>query len=143
MTRDAEAGGLVTEPHRFFGGEPVGEQSMFARDFAVTRSVSTSSWLGLPFQGRGIGTELRAAVLHLAFAGLDAVEAASTAFADNAASRAGPAKLGYVPHGQQRRSADGVPRIDQWLALYAGVRDRGAVTRQRPPVGPTPGGTVL
>jgi RimJ/RimL family protein N-acetyltransferase len=101
----------------FFDGEPVGRQSMFAKDFGVVRAVDTGSWVSLPLHGRGIGTEMRAAVLHLAFAGLGAVEAVSTAFADNAASQAVSAKLGYVPDGRQRRSAGGVLRIDQRLRL--------------------------
>src|SRR5690242_15367535 len=56
-------------------GEPVGSQGLEASGFAVRRSVDTGSWLGQRFQGRGIGTKMRAAVLHLAFAGLGAREA--------------------------------------------------------------------
>ena len=52
------------------GGEPVGIQGIGGTDFAVTREVHTGSWLGRRHHGRGIGTEMRAAVLHLAFAGL-------------------------------------------------------------------------
>lgn len=60
-------------------GRVVGRQDLTARDFAVTGQVSTGSWLGLAHQGRGIGTEMRAAVLHLAFAGLGARTAVSAA----------------------------------------------------------------
>ena len=47
------------------------------------RSVATGSWLGLRHQGHGIGKEMRAAVLHFAFAGLGAIEALSGAWDDN------------------------------------------------------------
>ena len=50
-------------------GVVVGSQGVGGRDFAVLREVSTGSWLGRHHQGRGIGTQMRAAVLHLAFEG--------------------------------------------------------------------------
>ena len=43
-------------------GRVVGTQALGADDFAVTRQVQTGSWLGLRHQGRGVGTEMRAAV---------------------------------------------------------------------------------
>src|SRR5688572_9949750 len=52
------------------GGEPVGVQDLRGIGFPVTRSVMTGSWLVQRHQGRGVGTEMRAAVLHFAFAGL-------------------------------------------------------------------------
>jgi RimJ/RimL family protein N-acetyltransferase len=45
---------------------------------------------------------MRAAVLHLAFAGLGAEFALSAAFLDNPASLAVSAKLGYVGDGTER-----------------------------------------
>src|ERR1700722_11909119 len=101
----------------FFEGAPIGLQNLRATDFAVTRSVGSGSWLGRSFQGRGLGAEMRAAVLHLAFAGLGAEEAVSVAFSDNAASQGVSAKLGYVPAGVYRRSAGGTLRFDQRLVL--------------------------
>jgi RimJ/RimL family protein N-acetyltransferase len=50
-------------------------------------------------QGRGLGKEMREAVLHLAFAGLGAERALSEAFTDNAPSRGVSISLGYVPNG--------------------------------------------
>ncbi|GAA3428445.1 GNAT family N-acetyltransferase [Streptosporangium sandarakinum] len=88
-------------------GEVVGTQEIGATDFAVTRQVDTGSWIGRRFQGRGIGTEMRAAVLHLAFAGLGAGHALSGAFADNLASLGVSRKLGYVPDGVEIRSRRG------------------------------------
>ncbi len=63
--------------------EVVGSQGIAAKSFATVRSVGTGSWLGLRHQGQGIGKEMRAAVLHFAFAGLGAVEALSGAWDDN------------------------------------------------------------
>src|SRR5262249_27431406 len=70
----------------FHSGHIVGLQELKATDFAVRREVSTFSWLGREHHGQGIGTEMRAAVLHLAFAELGAQEAVSAAFVDNPAS---------------------------------------------------------
>lgn len=83
-------------------GAVVGTQGMSATDFSILREVGTGSWLGQAHQGRGIGTEMRAAVLHLAFAGLGARCATSGAFADNIASLAVSRKLGYVDDGIER-----------------------------------------
>ena len=87
----------------FLGGVVVGAQGIGARDFAIVREVSTGSWLGLRYQGQGIGTEMRAAVLHLAFAGLNAESAITSAMTDNLASAAVSRKLGYLPNGLGRR----------------------------------------
>ena len=107
-------------------GTVVGTQGISGRDYAVTREVHTGSWLGLAHHGKGIGTEMRAAVLHLAFAGLGAEYANSGAFEDNNASRAVSRKLGYQPDGIERRSRRGQPatvlrlRLDRptWEATH-------------------------
>jgi RimJ/RimL family protein N-acetyltransferase len=83
-------------------GAVIGTQGIDASGFTSLREVGTGSWLGLAHQGRGYGTEMRAAILHLAFAGLDAEYATSEAFADNAASYAVSRKLGYVENGVAR-----------------------------------------
>jgi len=93
------------------GGTIVGTQELTGRHFAVLREVSTGSWLGLRHQGRGIGTEMRAAVLHLAFAGLGAESATSGAYQDNAASLAVSRKLGYGPDGIARHLVRGRPAV--------------------------------
>lgn len=79
----------------FVDGRPVGVQGMWAKRFGELRSVGTGSWLLPDAQGRGIGKEMRLAVLHLAFAGLGALEAHSQAHVDNAASNAVSSALGY------------------------------------------------
>jgi RimJ/RimL family protein N-acetyltransferase len=82
-------------------GRIVGAQGIDAERFAVSRTVSTGSWLGQAHQGRGIGREMRAAVLELAFAGLGADRAESAAFTDNPASIAVSRALGYVDNGTE------------------------------------------
>jgi RimJ/RimL family protein N-acetyltransferase len=81
------------------GGRVVGVQGVDAADFAIAREVDTGSWVGLRHQGRGIGTEMRAAVLLFAFDHLGATRARSAAFVDNAASRRISDKLGYREDG--------------------------------------------
>ena len=98
-------------------GAVVGMQGMSAADFAVLREVSTGSWLGQAHQGQGIGTEMRAALLHLAFAGLAAQYATSTAFTDNPASLGVSRKLGYADDGIQRQVSRGQPATLQRLRL--------------------------
>lgn len=51
-------------------GEAIGMQNLKGSDFSKFGTVSSFSWLAPGQRGRGIGTEMRAAVLHLAFAGL-------------------------------------------------------------------------
>jgi RimJ/RimL family protein N-acetyltransferase len=80
-------------------GAAVGVTSIGSTDFAVTGTFATGSWLGRPAQGRGIGTEMRAATLHLGFAGFGARRATTSAFADNAASLGVTRRLGYAPNG--------------------------------------------
>ncbi|MFJ8598121.1 GNAT family N-acetyltransferase [Streptomyces shenzhenensis] len=80
-------------------GVVVGTQGIGARDFAIRREVHTGSWLGRSHHHRGLGTEMRAAVLHLAFAGLSARHAVSGAYADNTASLGVSRKLGYRDDG--------------------------------------------
>jgi RimJ/RimL family protein N-acetyltransferase len=89
--------------------ERVGMQDVGAREFAVTRTVNTGSWLLQRAQGRGTGREMRAAVLHLAFAGLGAVAAYTSAFDDNPASLGVTRALGYEPNGSRLYAREGEP----------------------------------
>lgn len=108
----------------FLNGHTVGMQTVRAAEFAVLREVTTGSWLGLDHQGQGIGTEMRAAALHLAFDGLEARYATSGAREDNAASHRVSTKLGYVDDGVERHvvrdQAVAFRRLrlsrEQWLA---------------------------
>ncbi|MFJ9676704.1 GNAT family N-acetyltransferase [Streptomyces sp. NPDC101194] len=98
-------------------GEVVGRQDVMAKDFALTGEVSTGSWLGLAHQGRGIGTEMRAAALHLAFAGLGARTAVSAAMTDNPRSLGVSRRLGYLPDGLEVSTVRGAPVTLQRLRL--------------------------
>jgi RimJ/RimL family protein N-acetyltransferase len=91
----------------FVDGDVVGTQEVGAEHFATLREVHTGSWLGLAHHGRGYGTQMRAAVLHLAFAELGAEYATSEAFEDNAASYRVSQKLGYRDNGVVRHLVRG------------------------------------
>ena len=65
----------------------------------MTQQVNTGSWLVRTAQGKGIGKQMRAAVLHLAFAELGAEVAVTSAFADNPASIGVTRSLGYEDNG--------------------------------------------
>jgi RimJ/RimL family protein N-acetyltransferase len=83
----------------FVEGRPVGVQSALAQDFATLRAVKTGSWLGRAFQGQGLGTEMRAAIVHFVFAGLGAQVAYSGAWHDNERSMRVSRSLGYEENG--------------------------------------------
>jgi RimJ/RimL family protein N-acetyltransferase len=99
----------------------VGSQGVRGRDFATLREVSSGSWVGRRYQGNGFGTHMRAAVLHLAFAGLSAGYAISAAFTDNAASLAVSRKLAYADDGLERHSVRGGAAMAQRLRLDRAV----------------------
>ena len=104
----------------FHDGRPVGVQALSAQDFTARRAVSSGSWLGQEFQGRGLGTEMRAAILTLAFAGLGAETARSGAIRGNAQSLGVSRKLGYVHTGVATVSPRGVPVAHDNLELTRG-----------------------
>jgi RimJ/RimL family protein N-acetyltransferase len=72
-------------------------------------TAETGSWLGQRFQRRGIGTEMRAAVLTLLFDGLGLAVATSGALEGNVASARVSEKLGYEGAGEDVASPRGVP----------------------------------
>ncbi len=111
-------------------GEPIGVVTLRARDFPVTREVTTSSWLGMAHQRQGYGTEARAGLLTLAFDHLGATDATTEVFQDNHASQGVSRKLGYVPDGISRDPRDGEVLVSDRLRL---TRDRWADV-ERPPV---------
>ncbi len=86
-------------------------QDLIGHYFAVLGTVSTFSWLQPSFRRRGVGTEMRAAILHLAFAGLGAREASSEAFEDNGASNGVSRALGYEPNGTTWATRRGNPAL--------------------------------
>jgi RimJ/RimL family protein N-acetyltransferase len=111
-------------------GRPVGTQSIGAVGFAIHRMVDTGSWLGRAFQGQGYGKEMRSAVLTLAFDGLGARVAESSAFPDNLASSGVSRSLGYRDNGIGALAPQGVSRETQRFRMT--VDDW--KSRPRPPV---------
>ena len=88
----------------------VGSQSVAADNFNIMRCAVTGSYLLQPFQNKGLGTEMRSAVLHLIFAGLEADRALTGSWEDNAQSLGVTRKLGYEVEGRHRMTSRGEPR---------------------------------
>jgi RimJ/RimL family protein N-acetyltransferase len=91
-------------------GQLVGTQGIHAKRFASEHVVGTGSWIGRAHQGRGVGTEMRTAVVELAFRHLGAEAVTSAVFAANTASRRVSEKLGYTVTGRDTMSPRGVPQ---------------------------------
>jgi RimJ/RimL family protein N-acetyltransferase len=88
-------------------GRPIGVQELVGRDFRIRRAILSGSWLGHEFQGQGLGTEARAAILALAFDGLGAEMAESGYLEGNAASARVSEKLGYQVIGDEVCAIEG------------------------------------
>lgn len=96
-------------------GHAVGMQDLIGVDFATFGTVTSFSWLVDDQRGRGLGHEMRAAILHLAFDGLGAREASSDAFTDNHGSNAISRDLGYEPNGSDWATRQGEPALlNRW-----------------------------
>lgn len=80
-------------------GQPIGMQGLEGERFGVLRTVETSSWLVQQARGQGLGKEMRAAVLALAFDHLGAARAKSGAWEWNKSSLGVSRSLGYVDNG--------------------------------------------
>lgn len=85
-------------------GQFIGCQDVGAKDFPALKTVSTGSWLKQSAQGRGLGKEMRAAVVLWAFDWLGAEVAESEAAAWNEASLGVSRSLGYEPNGTTRKA---------------------------------------
>lgn len=83
-------------------GTLIGTQGVSTKDFLVTRTGETGSWLGLAHQRKGIGTLMRQVICVLCFDHLGFEELTSGAFHDNPSSLAVSRKVGYVPNGDDR-----------------------------------------
>ncbi|MGY6502165.1 MAG: GNAT family N-acetyltransferase [Acidimicrobiales bacterium] len=101
----------------FVDGTIVGNQAVAGRQFAVSRTVSSGSWLGRAHQGQGLGTEMRIAVLAFAFDHLGAVRAESGAYVDNERSLRVSRSIGYHDDGMVIRVSDGRRREEQRFAI--------------------------
>jgi RimJ/RimL family protein N-acetyltransferase len=92
-------------------------QGVGAERFAVTRAVSSGSWLGRPFQGVGTGRLMRAVMLEFAFTHLGATQASSSILDANERSRRVSLRLGYQPNGTDARVVRDVRRGEQRYLL--------------------------
>ena len=99
------------------GGRVIGTQDAEAEDFPVARSVTTAAWLGRAWQGRGLGREMREAILHLAFEGLGAQVAYSRAWEENVAALTISRSLGYQPNGTELRARGNEAAVQVNMAL--------------------------
>ena len=118
----------------FREGELIGYQGLEGEDFATLRTVDSSSFLIPEVRGQGLGKEMRAAVLALAFGPLDARFTVTSAWSNNYASLGVSRALGYVDNGfaAHRRGevADEMKSLrltrEQWLR--GGWEDQVTVT---------------
>jgi len=92
--------------------DPVGGIDATATEFARSRSVSTGWWLLPAWRGRGLGKEALAAMLHLVFDGLQALEARQIVHPENEVSLAISRALGYELDGTERTIAGDGQAID-------------------------------
>lgn len=108
-------------------GVPVGVQAFQARNYLVTRSGETGSWLVRSRQGRGIGTLMRQVVCAFVFDHLAGEEITSSGFVDNPASLAVSRKVGYVDNGTSREQRrPGELALSRRLVLLPGALIRSA-----------------
>lgn len=117
------------------GPQIAGFQELEGNDFPLLRTVDTSSFLIPSVRGRGLGKQMRRAVLALAFGPLQAQAAITSAWQDNHASLGVSRALGYLPNGEHLHARDEgadvmvhmtLPR-EAWLAsdLGAGIEISG------------------
>jgi RimJ/RimL family protein N-acetyltransferase len=107
--------------------EPIGMQDLIGVEFTTLGTVTSFSWLKPSARSAGIGTEMRSAVLHLAFDGLGAKEATSEGFLDNLASNAVSEHLGYEPNGHTWATRRGeAAELRRWVLR----RDKWSPTRR-------------
>ena len=111
-------------------GKVQGIQSVTGENYPVTRSITTTSWLGRPYQGRGTGTLMRAAIAAAFFDEFGAAELLSCVIGENPASAGVSSSLGYTFNGTRRiRTADGSAAVETSMRLTAE-----ALIRPAPPV---------
>lgn len=109
-------------------GQILGVQELEGNDFPRVRTVDSSSFLIPSARGRGLGKQMRSAVLTLAFGPMRALEAITSAWHDNHASLGVSRALGYRPNGEvlhpRGQSADVMVHMrlkrSDWLARGGG-----------------------
>lgn len=109
------------------GGIIIGTQGATVKD--GKELPETGSWLGLEFQSKGYGSEMRAAILAFLFEELGYPAVTSGAYAFNEKSLGVSRKLGYVETGREIFSPRGEPQESIRLRL-----DRDRYLARRPDV---------
>lgn len=94
-------------------GELVGQQDIVGHDFLHTRTFETGSWLGKAHQGKGVGKEMRIAILQFGFDGLGATRAETGAYEHNRASLGVTASLGYESNGDAIHAPRGTAQVER------------------------------
>ena len=108
----------------FRDGEPIGVQGLSAVGFRVRREVATGSWLGRRYQRQGLGMQMRAAVLVLAFSRLGARSAVTGAYQDNPGAIGVNRALGYADDGVEIADRGGTRVVVHRFRLSAPVSTR-------------------
>lgn len=82
----------------------IGQQNLRGEYPVRARSVGSGSWLSGEYQGRGLGTQARIAVVLFGLDYLGLTELTSGAWGPNHASHAVSRKVGYRPNGTRRHA---------------------------------------
>lgn len=90
-------------------GSLIGTSELEAEGWVVRRTVGTGSWLVEAARRQDYGKEMRAAMLTLAFGGLEAAVAETEALSENSASLGVSRSLGYQPNGEVIHDHNGTP----------------------------------
>jgi RimJ/RimL family protein N-acetyltransferase len=101
----------------FYENKPIGFQTVYAKDFSITKGFGCGYWIGLDYQGIGLGTEMVTAALSLGFDGLCAREAYLGAWSDNTASLKIMEKFGFIPNGEYWMNRNGEAVKDKRMRL--------------------------
>ena len=131
---------LHEKPHTVFAievdGGPVGVIGVEVRDDVERLSGEIGYWIGEPFWGRGIASEVIPAVVDYAFGELDLVRVYALVFDYNRASARVLEKSGFVREGILRRSGIKHGRIVD-RRLYARLRRERVTKPERGPAAET------
>ncbi len=101
----------------FYKGKVIGLVTMFSHNFPITQGYGISYWIGLQYQGHGLGTEAFQALLFFGFVGLGAQEAYAGAYSDNIPSLHLMEKLGFVFNGEYWMARQGKAIKDRRMRL--------------------------
>jgi RimJ/RimL family protein N-acetyltransferase len=105
---------------------PIGTQDLNARQFLITKTVSTGSWILQEFQSNGYGGQMREAALWFAFHVLGAERARTSANILNERSRRVTERLGYWEDGTEEHVVMGELRTVQRYCLDQATFDQHA-----------------